>query len=212
MDALPRHPGRRGRADADTAALHGFGPAEREVERFSHDLDWMPRVVLLAKSTYVWLDQLSRALRPAHLAPRPDPRRGARHARRARLHRAVADRPVGAQPGVAHDQADARQPRGGGVSAYSLMDYRIADDLGGDEAYRNLRERAWQRGIRLASDMVPNHMGIDSRWVVEHPDWFLSRPDPPYPAYSLQRAQPVARPARAASTSRTTTSTTPTPR
>ena len=34
--------------------------------------------------------------------------------------------------------------------------------------------------------MVPNHMGIDSPWVVEHPDWFLSRPDMPYPAYSFE--------------------------
>ena len=33
--------------------------------------------------------------------------------------------------------------------------------------------------------MVPNHMGIDSRWVMEHPDWFMSVPDPPYPAYSF---------------------------
>ena len=24
-------------------------------------------------------------------------------------------------------------------------------------------------GLRLASDMVPNHMGIDSSWVIEHP-------------------------------------------
>jgi hypothetical protein len=34
--------------------------------------------------------------------------------------------------------------------------------------------------------MVPNHMGLDSPWVVEHPDWFLSCPDPPYPAYSFE--------------------------
>ena len=33
--------------------------------------------------------------------------------------------------------------------------------------------------------MVPNHMGIDSRWVIEHPDWFLQLPDSPYPAYSF---------------------------
>ena len=33
--------------------------------------------------------------------------------------------------------------------------------------------------------MVPNHMGIDSRWVIEHPDWFLSLPDSPYPSYSF---------------------------
>ena len=42
------------------------GPAEvyhydlGEEERFSEDRDWMPRLVLIAKSTYVWLDQLSR--------------------------------------------------------------------------------------------------------------------------------------------------------
>ena len=33
--------------------------------------------------------------------------------------------------------------------------------------------------------MVPNHMGIDSRWVIEHPEWFLSLPEPPYPAYTF---------------------------
>jgi hypothetical protein len=31
-----------------------------EPERFSVDSAWMPRLVLIAKSTYVWLDQLSR--------------------------------------------------------------------------------------------------------------------------------------------------------
>ena len=33
--------------------------------------------------------------------------------------------------------------------------------------------------------MVPNHMGIDSPWVIEHPEWFISRQDSPYPAYSF---------------------------
>jgi hypothetical protein len=31
--------------------------------------------------------------------------------------------------------------------------------------------------------MVPNHMGIDSRWLIEHPNWFISLPYPPFPAY-----------------------------
>src|SRR5437764_1326189 len=39
------------------------------------------------------------------------------------------------------------------------------------------------RGIRMGTDMVPNHTGIDSRWVTEHPDWFISLPYPPFPAY-----------------------------
>jgi hypothetical protein len=32
--------------------------------------------------------------------------------------------------------------------------------------------------------MVPNHTGIDSRWVVEHPGRFLQLPDPPFPTYN----------------------------
>jgi glycosidase len=38
----------------------------------------------------------------------------------------------------------------------------------------------------MASDIVPNHMGIDSPWVVEHPEWFISRWQSPYPAYSFE--------------------------
>ena len=33
---------------------------EQEPEAFSADTDWMPRVVLIAKTIYVWLDQLSK--------------------------------------------------------------------------------------------------------------------------------------------------------
>ncbi len=33
--------------------------------------------------------------------------------------------------------------------------------------------------------MVPNHMGIDSPWLIEHPDWFLHRWESPFPAYSF---------------------------
>jgi hypothetical protein len=32
--------------------------------------------------------------------------------------------------------------------------------------------------------MVPNHMGIDSSWVIEHPDRFIWVPEPPFPAYT----------------------------
>ena len=34
--------------------------------------------------------------------------------------------------------------------------------------------------------MVPNHMGIDSRWVIQHPDWFLSLPYSPFPGYRFE--------------------------
>ena len=149
----------------------------------------MPRLVLIAKSTHVWLDQLSRRYeRDIHtLDAIPDEELD----RLARWgitglwliglwERSRASRRIKAWRG----NPDAA------ASAYSLDDYRIADDLGGEAAWADLRGRAWARGLRLASDMVPNHMGIDSHWVIEHPEWFLSLPEPPYPALHVQRREP----------------------
>jgi glycosidase len=69
------------------------------------------------------------------------------------------------------------------ASAYSLHDYDIANELGGWAGLDNLRDRCRRRGIRVASDMVPNHTAMDSRWVSEHPDWFLQLDHCPYPGY-----------------------------
>lgn len=163
-----------------------FGGADFlfEPERFSVDLDWMPNLVLLAKNTYVWLDQLARAYqRPINrLDQVPDEelemlrRRGITGLWLIGLwERSPASQRIKQLRGNANAVA----------SAYSLFSYDIAADLGGEEAYSRLRDRAWRYGIRLASDMVPNHMGIDSRWVIEHPDWFLQLPYSPFPAYSF---------------------------
>jgi glycosidase len=168
------------------APVHGpgLGGIQNEYERFSQDREWMPRVVLMAKTTYVWLDQLSKSYgRPiGHLDEIPDEeldtlaRRGFTGLWLIGLwERSRASQKI-------------KQWRGNpdaAASAYSLMDYSIAADLGGESAFENLRNRCAARGIRLSSDMVPNHMGIDSKWVVEHPDWFLQLPDSPYPSYSF---------------------------
>ena len=37
-----------------------YGGAYAEYERYSPDKEWMPRLVLIAKNSYVWLEQLSR--------------------------------------------------------------------------------------------------------------------------------------------------------
>jgi glycosidase len=166
---------------------HGEAPdltgLDAEPERFSSDSAWMPRLVVIAKSTHVWLDQLSR-----------------RHHRAIRTLDAIPDEELDrlARWGITglwliglwqRSRASQRIKEWRGnpdaaASAYSLDDYRIADDLGGEAAWADLRHRAWARGIRLASDMVPNHMGIDSHWVTEHPEWFLSTAEPPYPSYT----------------------------
>ncbi len=156
-----------------------------EYEAFSEDQAWMPTVVLMAKSTYVWLEQLSKKYgRHIHrLDQIPDEelrllaQRGMTGLWLIGLwERSVASRTIKRLRGQEDSVA----------SAYSLKDYQIAEDLGGPAAYEYLRDRAAEAGIRLASDMVPNHMGIDSTWVIEHPDWFISRPESPFPSYSFE--------------------------
>src|SRR5579859_5805240 len=170
--------------DSSVAAILQFRGAEYEYERFSPDQHWMPRTVMMAKSAYVWLDQISKAYqRHVHkLDQIPDEeldllaRRGFNGLWLIGVwERSRASQRIKQLCGNAEAVA----------SAYSLRDYAIAEDLGGEAAYINLRNRAGARGIRLASDMVPNHMGIDSRWVIEHPDWFLSLTYSPYPSYSF---------------------------
>jgi glycosidase len=167
-------------ASADVPVFADLG---HEYEKFSPDGAWMPTAVLIAKSTYVWLAQMSKQYGRAisRLDEIPDgelallARRGINSLWLIGIwERSRASKTIKLLCGNSDAVA----------SAYSLFDYRIAEDLGGEAAYINLRDRAYRQGIRLASDMVPNHMGIDSPWVIEHPEWFISRPDAPYPAYS----------------------------
>lgn len=153
-----------------------------EYEAFSPDQAWMPTVVMMAKNTYVWLEQLSRKYnRHIHrLDQIPDEEL-----------RTLADRGMTAlwliglwERSVASRTIKRlRGSKDAVASAYSLKDYNIANDLGGNAAYEVLRDRAAAFGLRLASDMVPNHMGLDSPWVIEHPDWFVHRFEPPFPVY-----------------------------
>lgn len=189
VDPRTGGPGWDQRGDSSEAAIPryrktGQQQSDYEYEAFSPDVHWMPNTVMLAKSTYVWLDQLSKKYsRNIHrLDHIPDEeldtmaRRGFNALWLIGLwERSQASQRIKQMCGNPDAVA----------SAYSLLDYSIAQDLGGEGAYINLRDRAGARGIKLASDMVPNHMGIDSKWVIEHPDWFLSLPYPPYPAYTF---------------------------
>ncbi len=178
--AAERHFG----GDSGPGAIPRYGERDVEYERFSRDEEWMPRCVLMAKSTFVWLDQLARQYqRPVTRLdeiPEEELERLGRFGVTGlwliglweRSHASQRIKQLCGNPDAA-------------ASAYSLHDYAIAPDLGGDEAYAVLRDRAAKYGVRLASDMVPNHMGIDSKWVIEHPEWFLSLPHPPYPAYTF---------------------------
>jgi glycosidase len=172
-------------ADLSGAALRSSGPVPlAEYEAYATDTEWMPRLVLLAKNTYVWLDQLSRKYqRPITRLDQVPEEELAQMARWGFTglwliglwERSRASRRIKQIMGD-HDAL---------ASAYSLYDYVVAEDLGGPAALDALKARAQRYGIRLASDMVPNHMGIDSRWVIERPDYFLSLSYPPFPSYTF---------------------------
>jgi glycosidase len=163
---------------------YGLDLGYAEPEAFSRDADWMSNVVLIAKSVYIWLYQLSR-----------------KYQREIRLLSDIPDEELDQLArwgftglwliGLWERSSASRKIKEimgnpeAAASAYSLYDYVIASDLGGEEAYQNLKDRAWQRGIRLASDMVPNHVGIYSNWVIEHPQWFIQSDHPPFPAYQF---------------------------
>ncbi len=165
-----------------SAVFHGFDyPA---YEQFSPDAGWMSHVVLMAKMVYIWLDQLSRShgYPITRLDQVPD----------AELDRLAACGFSGLWLIGLWERSPASQRikqicgnPDAIASAYSLYDYEVAADLGGWDALANLRERAGRRGIRLASDMVPNHTGIYSRWVIQHPDWFVQTDYPPFPTYQF---------------------------
>ncbi len=181
----------------ETKPFFGFGPGPVEPpdygdlgdapQRYSKDQDWMPRLVLLAKNVHVWLDQLSkrygREITTLDMIPDEALDRLAGWGftglwligvwQRSRASETIK-KWMGDEEAVA--------------SAYSLADYAIAEDLGGEAAYDNFKARAWDRGIRISTDMVPNHMGIDSRWVIEHPDWFIGLDESPFPAYRFSGA------------------------
>ena len=145
----------------------------------------MPSLVLMAKNTYVWLDQLSKTYRRPidRLDQIPDEELDqlARWGFTGLWLIGLWERsPASQRIKQLCGNPDAV------ASAYSLYDYQIAGDLGGEAALPEpegarlaARHPAGQRhGARTTS-------GIDSRWVIEHPDWFICRDDSPYPSYTF---------------------------
>ncbi len=155
-----------------------------EYERYSPDRDWMPKVVLMAKTVLVWLDQLTKKFGYpiTTLDQIPDSELDTLRDEGftglwliGLWERSKASKRIKIKCGNPEAAA----------SAYSLYDYNIAANIGGWDALSNLRQRLWQRGIRLASDMVPNHTGMDSDWVMNKPDLFVQRRDNPFPQYTF---------------------------
>lgn len=168
--------------EPETTPLDPAAFPDQEYANFTADVDWMPRTVLLAKSTYVWLQQLSQKYKQHihRLDQIPDSELDElSNSGFSSLwligiwKRSNASLKIKNRCGQLQVAA----------SAYAIDDYHIAEDLGGDDALETLRQRCRQRGIDLACDVVTNHTGIESAWLREHPDWFVQTTQPPYPGY-----------------------------
>lgn len=155
-----------------------------EYEAFTSDRDWMPNVILLAKNAYVWLYQLSQkyAIEIKTLDQIPDQELDILSQRGFTALWLIGlwqRSPSSSRIKHLCGNPDAI------ASAYSIFEYSIDELLGGEAAIENLSQRCRLRGIRLASDMVPNHMGVFSKWMVEHPEYFLAVDHCPFPGYQF---------------------------
>lgn len=170
--------------EGGSSEIPDYGLGLDEFEAYSEDRDWMPKVIMIAKSTLVWLSQLSQKYGKeiTRLDQIPDIELDTFRDRGITAlwliglwERSTASKRIKQICGNPDAEA----------SAYSLYDYDISASLGGWQALTRLKEKCANRGIRLSADMVPNHTAIDSRWVSEHPDWFLQLPENPYPQYTF---------------------------
>ena len=126
------------------AKCRHYAEAAEESERFSPDQEWMPTTVLIAKSTYVWLEQLSTQYgRHIHrLDQIPDEE--LRPPGSARDQFAVAHRRVGAKP-ASQTIKQLCGNQDAVASAYSLYRLRHCRTIwAASRPTCNLRDRAYR--------------------------------------------------------------------
>src|SRR5262249_32441953 len=65
-----------------------------------------------------------------------------------------------------------------GGSPYAIADYQVPGGLGGEEGLKTFREGFHACRLKLILDFVPNHLGLDHRWIYERPELFMQRSEP----------------------------------
>ncbi len=58
-------------------------------------------------------------------------------------------------------------------SPFSILDYVPDGRIGTWQDIDDVRAKLHARGMRLILDFVPNHIGPDHRWVIDHPDYLM---------------------------------------
>jgi len=138
----------------------------------SRHTDWQKNLVLLAKNTPVWLHQLSwkyqRKIERLDQIPAEELDEIAACGFNALWLVGVWQRsPASKKIKELYGKPQAI------ASAYSIQAYQISAQFGGEESLNVLKKKAHRIGIYLACDMVPNHTGLDSDWLIHHPDRYI---------------------------------------
>ncbi len=137
-----------------------------------HKLAWQPNTVLIAKNTTIWLSQLSerfgQSITRLDQIPNEVLAELAGRGFTALWLIGIWQRsPASARIKQLYGRSETI------ASGYSILEYHVACELGGDEALHALEKTAEDHGIRLACDLVPNHTGLDAPWLLDHPDWYI---------------------------------------
>ncbi|WP_073922002.1 malto-oligosyltrehalose synthase [Streptomyces sp. CB03911] len=100
------------------------------------------------------------------------------------LRDATAAVPYLAALGVSHlHLSPLLEATAGSTHGYDTVDHsRVSEQLGGEEALRELAAEARRHGLRLIADVVPNHMAVPVPEQLNQPLWHVLRdgPDSPY--------------------------------
>jgi len=58
-------------------------------------------------------------------------------------------------------------------SPFAVADYTVGTELGGPAALKQFRAQIQQHGLGLVLDFIPNHLGLDHRWLTEKNSLFV---------------------------------------
>ena len=186
------------------------GAGGDEPEAFSSDSAWMPGLVLIAKSTHVWLDQLSRRYGPESGRSTRSPTRSSTSSRDG------GDRPVAHRPVAALRSGSQRIKimRGNAdAAAQRVLAGRLPDRRGSRRRVGLGRSPPSGLAARHPAGQRHGSRPHGHRLALGHrpPGVVPDVPQPPYPAYTYTGAD-LSPDELSGSSSRTTTGTTATPR
>lgn len=137
---------------------------------------WHRDLVLISKNTFIWLNQLSRKYQRSISSLDQIPEEEFDYLKSFGINgiwligiwkRSPASKKIKAMYGRKNLIA----------SAYSIYEYCISEEIGGEDALNKFKQAANKHGLHVGCDMVPNHTGIDAPWVINHPDWFICSDD-----------------------------------